>query len=635
MSFLGNPRLTFSGLFQADPSTVNNDPRHFDNQQFEPGFQEVSSKNALNGWWNPMGTAVFRFSGCKVGAAFGKKGELSGDPVIGFQVGNSPDKSSAKLVDIDPDWQLASQIYGQQVTLIDPKTQKIVLLADFEPAPFRDLWFSRNPSQGDAAASAMWQTLLCNLQWNLDGVDSKLLHALAEGSLEGALSIRIATFSYQQTMSDPRFTYGRVLGAIGLQKAGAPKTFVAGRRFMPLNNSASSLGLTCFSSEIDADAGTLTLDLSNALPLTLENTLVPIDGLQAVVLLAKDAGEGVELTAKDYAVIGPVAVPSEDDFSKYAGITVLNVVPDVLKQAADHPIALVRPAEKTSPPDNVVVEIRENAAGLEVRTDNVSFRLDPNDPEQNRATARMYATQYGRPLPDAKLTLLPVAPAPDLGDAPASTDPIATPRAAIPFTNTPLGAITFSPEEPVTGADGTVDITFQGPATFGTPRSYMDGQLYNFAYNFREAPGTVLQTFDQYSILVFSSFSVKEPVAWEDVQPILQQYANLYPIMSEGLFDFSKREVADRNAHLLHFVFSRDLNDPNYMPVTRDLSAGKRAALLSYFGGALAASADRAPEIQARYASRCPFSGVGQQRKLEDADISLVPSKGGRFSKAQ
>lgn len=29
MSFLNYPRLNFTGLFQADPSTVNNDPRHY------------------------------------------------------------------------------------------------------------------------------------------------------------------------------------------------------------------------------------------------------------------------------------------------------------------------------------------------------------------------------------------------------------------------------------------------------------------------------------------------------------------------------------------------------------------------------------------------------------------------------
>ena len=32
MSYLQFPRLAFTGKFQADVSTVNNDPRHFDNE---------------------------------------------------------------------------------------------------------------------------------------------------------------------------------------------------------------------------------------------------------------------------------------------------------------------------------------------------------------------------------------------------------------------------------------------------------------------------------------------------------------------------------------------------------------------------------------------------------------------------
>ncbi|UJB32655.1 hypothetical protein [Chromobacterium sp. Beijing] len=40
MSYLQFPRLAFSGQFQSDVSTVNNDPRHYDNATFEPRFQE-------------------------------------------------------------------------------------------------------------------------------------------------------------------------------------------------------------------------------------------------------------------------------------------------------------------------------------------------------------------------------------------------------------------------------------------------------------------------------------------------------------------------------------------------------------------------------------------------------------------
>lgn len=66
MSYLNSPRLTFAGQFQADPSTVNNDPTHFDNATFISGYQQYEVGNNLNGWWNPDGTGSWRFVGCMV-----------------------------------------------------------------------------------------------------------------------------------------------------------------------------------------------------------------------------------------------------------------------------------------------------------------------------------------------------------------------------------------------------------------------------------------------------------------------------------------------------------------------------------------------------------------------------------------
>lgn len=57
MSYLQFPRLAFAGSFQADVSTVNNDPRHYDIDNFEPAFQDFQTKQSYNGWWHPTGTA--------------------------------------------------------------------------------------------------------------------------------------------------------------------------------------------------------------------------------------------------------------------------------------------------------------------------------------------------------------------------------------------------------------------------------------------------------------------------------------------------------------------------------------------------------------------------------------------------
>jgi hypothetical protein len=52
--------------------------------------------------------------------------------------------------------------------------------------------------------------------------------------------------------------------------------------------------------------------------------------------------------------------------------------------------------------------------------------------------------------------------------------------------------------------------------------------------------------------------------------------------MSKGLFGLADPAVARQHATLLAFAFERDIDDPNHMPVTRDLSAGKRQAVLAW-----------------------------------------------------
>src|SRR6516162_8147880 len=58
MSYLDPLRLHFFGKFQAAPSTVNNDPLHFDNAKFKPSYQQLWNATAANGWWNPLGDAI-------------------------------------------------------------------------------------------------------------------------------------------------------------------------------------------------------------------------------------------------------------------------------------------------------------------------------------------------------------------------------------------------------------------------------------------------------------------------------------------------------------------------------------------------------------------------------------------------
>jgi hypothetical protein len=162
---------------------------------------EERNLTQYNGWWNPLGTSIFRFASTKIVSLRNRDGtrvtDSSADPVFSLTVGNSPDQSSAKIVDLDPDWQNASEIYGLSVSFNDPKGQP-VFTGRFASAPFRDLWFARSSAPGDMGASASYQSILTDFEWHIDDLQSGFLESLRdEADRTDALSIRFTTYNYE------------------------------------------------------------------------------------------------------------------------------------------------------------------------------------------------------------------------------------------------------------------------------------------------------------------------------------------------------------------------------------------------------------------------------------------------------
>ena len=84
-------------------------------------------------------------------------------------------------------------------------------------------------------------------------------------------------------------------------------------------------------------------------------------------------------------------------------------------------------------------------------------------------------------------------------------------------------------------------------------------------------------------MLAWDAFVEPDTPTWyRDIQPILQQYGNLYPIMSRHLVDLGDYGSVTQHRSLLDLAFSLPVSDPNYMPVTRDLSAAKRDTILKW-----------------------------------------------------
>src|SRR6476469_1189116 len=229
MSYLDSPRIHLRGWFQADVSTINNDVRMFQNDSFVPEYQQLNT----NGSWNPKGTAVFRILDCSVTGGFLNGRALStpqDDAIIGLTLQNATDRTPGKLVDLDPQQQMVSMIFGMQVRVAGPHAET-VLAGEFRPAPFINLWKRQQTGpKTDQQLCAYYQSVLGNVTWS--DINSPLLTALMEASQDYSLSINFNVYGYGRDPSQPRYTMGHLVGTIGPYFTGEPRHFVLGRQMI-------------------------------------------------------------------------------------------------------------------------------------------------------------------------------------------------------------------------------------------------------------------------------------------------------------------------------------------------------------------------------------------------------------------
>jgi hypothetical protein len=588
MSYLNNVRLIFSGTFQADISTVNNDVRHFDNATFEPRFQDLQSTanrhGPLNGWFNPTGSGAFRLIDCRVSSVCYKDGtsqsDPAKDPVIGMLIGGSNTRVSGKLVDLDPQWQMASQIWGLEVKLTDDKGVA-AFGGKFRPSAFRDILFTRvGGPAGDGGASAYFQSVIECVSFADDAPNSTFLNDLREATTGKMLSIRLMTFGYIGDWTSPNYTLGTVLGVIGpCSRTDEPSSFVLGRRFTPAPSSspqqpASSFqGINYFTAVVDEDTKMLFLDLGNALPLaSTDGTIMKLGTLSAGLLLDASLTEQNPVTPQSFQSVGTIPYSDKGWLAATSGIVSFPLTTAQIDQARNTPLALVtQPANGGGP---TVVAMRETQDGILVCAEPSVLRID----SPGSKNTRIFAAKFGKPISVAVNTVQvgPQDGAGGTGDA-HEIDP---PAAPIPTMGTPEAMLDI-PKSVSTGPNGYIDLTVNASVA-GTPRGYMDGQVYLIQYGVSGQPPTAFNQVDFIAVHARSAFTAPATPTWDDVQPILTQFGNLYPIMSQQLFNIADPAEVKRNVHLLQVAFGLDIGDPNYMPVTRDLSASKQQMIVTW-----------------------------------------------------
>jgi hypothetical protein len=556
MSYLGPLRLHFAGRFQALPSTVNNDVRHFNSATFEPRFQK-----SPDGSWEPDGTGAFRLLGCNVTTVSYAGGRTSArDRVVGMSIADAGARVAAKIVDLDPQQQLVSQLWGLVVRLTDGTSD--LFSGPFAVAPFSDFWLLRAKGKGalgDMGSGCFYQSVIGPVTWG-DVRGSRFLQELREAAPEGLLSIKFNVDGYNQLPDSSLFSTGRIVGTIGPARPDQPKSFVAGRHLLPRMSGISPVGdLNFMPAAIDPKTRRIYADFGNAIPTTHPGG--PMQSCGRVELGYLDAGNA-------FHSLGRISYLKPDWYATTAGVAAFPLTPAQLKAVSRNRLAVTQ--------DGKVV-LMENFDGLYARADDFVFRLDPGQ----SADVRLWATQYGKPLARATIRvyhdpsgLQAAAPPgdPSLGSAP----PVGVPRDAIRF-----------PKHVRTDRRGIARLTIEA-SNPKNPRRYIDGQVYGVRYLLSKLhkrvandPSFGINPFDFVSVLVFNAYRAPKKLTWNHLQPIFQLYANLFPVM-KNIVDLSSYESVAANARLLAFAFGLPDTDPNYMPVTRDLSPAKRAAILKW-----------------------------------------------------
>jgi hypothetical protein len=564
MSYLDPPRLHFAGKFAATISTVNNDPAHFNNATFKPEYQERQTRSALNGWFNPRGDGDWRLTGCKVTGAVMQDGSpVIADPILTCIVADSDRLPPAKIVDLDSEQQLVSTIWGLEMRICDA-TGENMLRAPFVPAAFMDIWTRSIGSDGggDNSAAAMYQSVLFDLEWGPRASSSPFLKELMTAAVDGRLSVKFNVDGINLNWKDPDFMRGRITGTIGAAQAKEPTHFVRGRQFMATSSGAQGFpvpagGLNNCVASLDPQAGVLHLDLGNALPTSAAGGPIADLGTLSVVYIDPQAGP---------RPIGDIAYTAAGWYESTAGVVSLLVPRYAVGTVASSQLAIRKPEV-----DGQAIAIAEPATGLHCRADEFVYRLDAGQ----TTTATVWASVWGQPYPNARITVI---------HDPNQLQPAPFGGVAVP--GAPEAAIEF-PDTIVANEDGIASLPI-GSREPGNPRGFIDGQVYGVRPMLEEttAPGAgyPFNVWEFISVLVFDAFNPDEPPTWRgSLQPIFQQYANLYPLMAD-IVNLEDYDSVCEMREMLMLAFEEPISSPNSMPATRDLSNAKRTAILTWLG---------------------------------------------------
>jgi hypothetical protein len=334
--------------------------------------------------------------------------------------------------------------------------------------------------------------------------------------------------------------------------------------------------------KVAADGNSVTADFGNSFPIETANSgLQDIGKVLLGVLTTNPAAIQPTVTNAQVVVIGDVPYLTPNWYDQTAGIVTFDLTgnSDASKLLPANPLVVLSPDASAT---GYNVRLQESIDGLYVRADNYVYRIDPGETKQ----IDFYADQFGVPIPNAAIQLTATQGFMGGSGGGNTVSPPTRPTATIPDIATPEDAVQWPADVTADGnghATAQITVSTAGP---GVPRGYLSSQLYGIGYQLASQPaGYVGNPMNYISILAFSKKDAPETPTWyRDIQQLFTQYGNLYPIMGRYVVNLSDYHDVVRRIRILALAFSLPIEDPNHMPVTRDLGAGDRATILKWLG---------------------------------------------------
>jgi hypothetical protein len=590
MSYLDTPRVHFGGKFFTDPSTVNNDPTHYESKTTEP-----------SPWQNPYGQHRFSLRNCLIKSAIGSDGETFDDPVIGCALTTTDKPSAAKIVDLDVYQQGVPTIYGMQFKLAI--SNDVFIIGTLDPTVLNQMWtnsvlptrswgpddYAKNSFGGDMYMCGWFHSVLRVKTSDWPEITSPILKQLKESTLvkdgDFLVSLKFTLDGYQNVPENKDFQTGRIVGTLGPVFANEP-LYNLGHRFMlpKLFSENSKWNSPSFNDclfKVDTIRKKLILDLSNSIcRIVAGGAPVDLGTLKAVVSTPEPVD--LELGTVDY---------SEFCYDSKAHIVELDLNDTQLAVLQENPLSLV--SSKIDLDTNRVLfeKIDKIEISAEIRPIRLSGTIGTT------GSTRVAIRHKGIPLANKQLAIKVISVH---GTTPGATVPKSNPG------NTPQAEGALEASISISDVNGFATVTLNVMKDPGRRTDELDGQLYFIVVydlndedlDWKHSPPQK-QTI---SCLVWSTHIVNESPSWIEIVDILAPYMKLFPYMKDlmDVTDSHTFEIFSRNppwaaiapgtppgpfginAGTLPFYMSRDFNDTRFMPVTRDLSPEKIMTIMHF-----------------------------------------------------